>query len=110
MPDRLTDEALAAVLVHGLHPTRVVLVEYDPRWSDRFATRAAELRRALGPRARFVEHVGSTAVPGLAAKPVVDVVVGIDDPDDEPAYLPDLEAIGYQVRVREPGHRCLRAG
>ena len=110
MPDRLTDDSLAAVLVHGLQPTRVVLVEHDPRWSDRFAARAAELARALGSRARFVEHVGSTAVPGLAAKPVVDVVVGIDDPDDEPAYLPDLEAIGYQVRVREPGHRCLRAG
>ena len=47
-------------------------------------------------------------VPGLAAKDVVDVLVGIDDPDDEAAYLPDLEAAGYEVRVREPGHRALR--
>jgi GrpB-like predicted nucleotidyltransferase (UPF0157 family) len=53
---------------------------------------------------------GSTSVPGLAAKPIVDIVVGIDDPDDEPAFLPDLEAAGYELRVREPGHRCLRIG
>jgi GrpB-like predicted nucleotidyltransferase (UPF0157 family) len=108
--DRLTDETLAAVLVNGLRPTRVTLVEHDPRWFDRFTARAAELRCVLGPRARLVEHVGSTAVPGLAAKPVVDIVVGIDDPDDEPAYVPALEAIGYEVRVREPEHRCLRTG
>jgi GrpB-like predicted nucleotidyltransferase (UPF0157 family) len=110
VPDPLTDEALRAVLVNGLQPTRVTLVEHDPRWFERFAARAAELRRALGSRARLVEHVGSTAVPGLAAKPVVDIVVGIDDPDDEPAYLPALKTIGYEVRVREPQHRCLRAG
>jgi GrpB-like predicted nucleotidyltransferase (UPF0157 family) len=106
----LTDEHLAALLVRGLRPTRVELVEYDPAWVDRYAARAAELRAALGPRARLVEHVGSTSVPGLVAKPVIDIVVAIDDPDDEPAYLPDLEAIGYDVRVRESGHRCLRAG
>lgn len=64
----------------------------------------------LGDRARLVEHVGSTAVPGLAAKPIVDIVVGIDDPDDEQAYLPDLEAAGYELRVRQPQHRCLRTG
>jgi GrpB-like predicted nucleotidyltransferase (UPF0157 family) len=102
--------ALAAVLVHGLNPARVVLVGYDPRWARRFTARATELRRVLGERARLVEHVGSTAVPGLAAKPVVDIVVGIDDPDDEAAYLPDLEAAGYDLTVREPQHRCLRAG
>jgi GrpB-like predicted nucleotidyltransferase (UPF0157 family) len=110
MPDRLTDETLAAALVDGLRPTRVTLVDHDPRWSDCFAARAAELRGALGRRARLVEHVGSTAVPGLAAKPVVDILVGIEDPDDEPAYLPTLRALGYELRVREPRHRCLRIG
>lgn len=59
---------------------------------------------------RLIEHVGSTAVPGLAAKPVVDIVVGVDDPDDEDAYLPVLEAPEYELRVREPQHRCLRIG
>jgi GrpB-like predicted nucleotidyltransferase (UPF0157 family) len=49
-------------------------------------------------------------VPGLAAKPVVDIVVGIDDPDDESAYVADLTAAGYDLRVREPQHRAFRAG
>jgi GrpB-like predicted nucleotidyltransferase (UPF0157 family) len=102
--------ALAAVLVHGLKPAQVVLAGHDPRWARRFTARAGELRRVLGGRARLIEHAGSTAVPGLAAKPVVDILVGIDDPDDEAAYLPGLEAVGYDLTVREPQHRCLRAG
>jgi GrpB-like predicted nucleotidyltransferase (UPF0157 family) len=57
-----------------------------------------------------MEHIGSTAVPGLTAKPVIDIVIGVDDPDDEAAYIPDLVAISYDLRVREPGHRCLRGG
>jgi GrpB-like predicted nucleotidyltransferase (UPF0157 family) len=107
VPD-LTDEALAEILLNGPQPTFVRLAEYDPAWPARFAARAAELRAVLGDRARLVEHVGSTSVPGLAAKPTIDILVGVDDPDDEPAYLPDLEAAGYDLRVREPGHRCLR--
>ena len=110
MSEPPTDEYLAAVLVHGLRPTRVVLAAYDPRWPARFAARAAELRGILGDRARLIEHIGSTAVPGLAAKPVIDIVVAIDDVDDEPAYAADLEAAGYELMVREPGHRCFRGG
>jgi GrpB-like predicted nucleotidyltransferase (UPF0157 family) len=109
VPDDLTAH-LSAVLVRGLRPVRVELREHDPAWAQRYAARAAELRAALGPRVRLLEHVGSTAVPGLVAKPVVDIVLGLDDPDDEPAYLPELLALGYDPRVREPGHRCLRAG
>lgn len=111
VPDEpLTDEALAALLVHGPRAVWVELSEYDPRWPGRFAARAADLRAVLGERARLVEHIGSTSVPGLAAKPIVDIVLGVDDPDDEAAYVPDLAAAGYELRVREPGHRCLRAG
>ncbi len=55
-----------------------------------------------------MEHVGSTAVAGLAAKPIVDIMVTVDDPDDESAYLPRLERVGYVLRVREPGHRMFR--
>jgi GrpB-like predicted nucleotidyltransferase (UPF0157 family) len=106
----LTDEHLVGMLVRGLCPTRIRLVDHDPAWALRYADRAAELRAVLGPRARLVEHIGSTSVPGLIAKPIVDVVVGVDDPEDEPAYLPDLEAIGYELSVREPGHRALRVG
>lgn len=111
MPDKpLTDDILAELLVDGPRPVWVQLSDYDPRWPVRFEARAAELRAVLGDRARLIEHIGSTSVPGLAAKPVIDIVVGIDDPDDEPAYLPDLEAVGYDLRVREPRHRCLRIG
>lgn len=110
MPDAMTDAALAAKLVHGLHPTRITLADYDPSWPARFQARADELRTILGDRARLIEHIGSTSVPGLAAKPIIDIVVAIDDPDDEPAFVPDLEAVGYELRVREPEHRCFRVG
>lgn len=110
MPEPLNDETLAKLLVRGPRPVWVSLSDYDPAWVSRFETRAAELRGQLGERARLIEHIGSTSVPGLAAKPTVDIVVGIDGPDDEDAYLSDLEAVGYDVRVRESQHRCLRTG
>ncbi|TLW91053.1 GrpB family protein [Saccharomonospora piscinae] len=110
MPESYDDPTLAAKLVHGPRPTTVTTVDYDPAWPVRFEHRAAELRDVLGERARLIEHIGSTSVPGLAAKPIVDIVVGIDDPDDEQAYLPDLDAAGYELRVREPAHRALRGG
>lgn len=110
MPEPMTDEQLAAVLARPLQPTAVTLVEHDPAWALRFERRAAELRAALGERVLQLEHHGSTSVPGLAAKPIVDIVLCVADPDDDPAYVPDLESLGYAMRVREPGHRCLRAG
>jgi GrpB-like predicted nucleotidyltransferase (UPF0157 family) len=110
MPDALDDAKLSAVLLRPLHPTKVTIVDYDPGWPSRFERRAADLRRILGRRARLIEHIGSTSVPDLAAKPIIDIVVGIDDPDDEQAYLPDLGAAGYDLRIREPEHRCLRIG
>lgn len=111
MPDEpLTGDLLAGLLVRGPRPVRVALSGYDPIWVARFDARVAELRLILGDRARLIEHIGSTAVPGLAAKPIADIVVGIADPDDEAAYLAELEAAGYELRVREAGHRCLRIG
>jgi GrpB-like predicted nucleotidyltransferase (UPF0157 family) len=101
---------LSAALVRGLQSVRVTLADHDRRWSARFSERRDGLRQVLGERALLIEHVGSTSVPGLAAKPIVDIVVGIGDPADEPAYLPDLEAVGYDLRIREPRHRCLRIG
>lgn len=70
-----------------------------------------QVTEALGMRALRVEHVGSTAVPGLAAKPVLDLDLTVADPSDEPVWLPPLEAIGFTLTVREPwwhGHRLLR--
>ena len=92
---------------------RVVLVDHDPAWADRHEHVAGRVRAALGERVRLLEHVGSTAVPGLAAKPVVDVVLEVDDAAAEPAWLPDLERAGFVLHVREPDwheHRLLHDG
>jgi GrpB-like predicted nucleotidyltransferase (UPF0157 family) len=107
-PEPLTDEALEKVLVSGLQPGRVTVIDYDPTWPAAYARHHARIEQAIGDRIRLIEHVGSTAVPGLAAKPIIDVVVVVDDPEDEAAYLDDLVRAGYEVHVREPGHRCLR--
>lgn len=109
-PEPLTERGLATILLRTLEPTWVTLLDHSPAWADYYAVRAAEVRAALGERARLIEHIGSTSVPGLAAKPIVDIVVGIDEPENEKSYLPDLTALGYEPRVREPGHRCLRIG
>lgn len=66
------------------------------------------MRRALGVSALRIEHIGSTAVPGLAAKPIVDLLVAVADPDDESVTVTALEAAGYELRVRELGHRMFR--
>ena len=89
----------------------VVLAEYDPEWPKRFDREAAKIRAALGERALQLEHVGSTSVPGLAAKPVIDLLLVVADSADEDAYVPALEAVGYVLRVREPEwqeHRLLK--
>ncbi|RZQ65599.1 GrpB family protein [Amycolatopsis suaedae] len=108
-----TDEELRESFVDGpveLNST-VTLAEYDPGWPARFEREAARIRAALGDQVVELEHVGSTSVPGLCAKPVIDIMLVVPDSSDEPRYLPALEAAGYQLRVREPDweeHRCLR--
>ena len=104
------DDYLRKVLVHGPEPVWVEVVDYDRRWPARYERYAARLRVVLGDRLILIEHIGSTSVPGLAAKPVIDIVIGVADPDDEAGYVADLEGEGYDLRVREPGHRCLRGG
>jgi GrpB-like predicted nucleotidyltransferase (UPF0157 family) len=89
----------------------VLLVEADPTWPETAARLLADVRAALGDRALLVEHVGSTSVPGLAAKPVIDLVLAVADPADEQSYVDALTARGYELRVREPDwheHRMLR--
>jgi GrpB-like predicted nucleotidyltransferase (UPF0157 family) len=86
----------------------VRIVEYDPAWLARFESERAGIASALGLIARRIEHIGSTAVPGLAAKPVVDVMVTVDDPDDDAAVLLPLTRAGYVLRVIEPEHRMFR--
>ena len=86
----------------------VRIVDYDPGWPVRFDAERDRIVSALGSVARRVEHIGSTSVPGLAAKPVVDVMVTVDDPDDDLAFVPALIGAGYPLRVIEPGHRMFR--
>ncbi|MCL3837799.1 GrpB family protein [Aeromicrobium duanguangcaii] len=98
--------------VAGAGPGRdLTIVEHDPRWAEQYADLAGRIRRALCAVALRIEHVGSTSVSGLPAKPIVDVDVTVPDPDDEAAYVPALEAAGFVLAVREPwwqGHRLLR--
>jgi GrpB-like predicted nucleotidyltransferase (UPF0157 family) len=80
----------------------VTLVAYDPAWPALFEREASRIRSALGSGATLIEHVGSTAVPGLAAKPRIDVVLAVADSSDETTYVPPLEAAGFVLRIREP--------
>jgi GrpB-like predicted nucleotidyltransferase (UPF0157 family) len=80
----------------------ITLVDYDPAWDALYLREAARIRAALGGHLLLIEHVGSTAVRGLAAKPKVDIVVAVIDSSNESDYVPALEARGYELRVREP--------
>jgi GrpB-like predicted nucleotidyltransferase (UPF0157 family) len=96
------------VLVGGRERGPIVLIDPRPEWPQRFERERARILAALGDVARAIEHIGSTAVSGLAAKPIVDVLVTVADPDEESAFTPALERAGYVLRVREPGHRMFR--
>jgi GrpB-like predicted nucleotidyltransferase (UPF0157 family) len=106
--DDAFDAYLDAVLIGGREERELILVDYVPTWATRFARERVRILDALGEVAGRVEHVGSTAVPGLAAKPIVDILVVVDDPDDEAGYLDAMEGAGYELRVREAGHRMFR--
>jgi len=89
---------------------QIEIVDPDAAWPGVFEMLRSRIDGALGDRVLAIEHVGSTSVPGLAAKPVIDIDLTVADTDDEDAYVPALEALGFALRVREPwwlGHRCL---
>ena len=90
---------------------QINLVAYDPTWPAQYEAVAARIRAAIGSTAVVLEHAGSTSVPGLAAKNQIDVVLGVADSTDEAAYVPALEAAGFEFALREPEwfeHRLLR--
>lgn len=109
----LTLEQMARRVV-GDRPAEVskpiTISPYDESWPERFRGAEARIRAALGDRALAVEHIGSTAVPGLPAKDRVDIDLIVADPADEDAYVPALAAAGFTLRTREPHwyeHRAL---
>ncbi|WP_338000135.1 GrpB family protein [Plantibacter flavus] len=95
-------------LVGGPEPVRVELHDADPEWPERYREHRQRILDALETSTVAIEHIGSTSVPGLAAKPIVDIVVAVEDITAEEDYLDPLLAVGYVLRVREPRHRMVR--
>ncbi len=107
LPSHL-DSQLDAVLIGGREPVKVRIADYDPDWPGRFLVERQRVLAALGALALRVEHIGSTAVPELASKPIIDILVEVDRPEDVTLYQGPLESAGYRLRVREPGHLMFR--
>ena len=99
----LTEEQIRNHTIGELKPLdgQIPIVAYDPRWPELFKREADRIRSWLGVRALRIEHTGSTSVPGLVAKPIVDVLLVVVDSTDEETYVPPLEAAGYVLRIRE---------
>lgn len=94
-----------------LHDAPIELAEYSSEWPALFRREEERVRAALGERVLVLEHVGSTSVPGLAAKPIIDIVLAVADSADEQSYIPAMEAAGYVLHGREPDwyqHRLLK--
>jgi GrpB-like predicted nucleotidyltransferase (UPF0157 family) len=82
--------------------SQIELAEYDPAWPEQYAELERTIRDALGEQVRLIEHCGSTSVPGLPAKPRIDIVLAVPDSSSEADYVPHLEANGFWLRIREP--------
>src|SRR4051794_23311149 len=98
-----SDEEMDAAYLVPREPldSTIYLAPYDPEWPRMFESEASRIRAVLGERALLVEHVGSTSVPGLSAKPKIDIDLAVADSADEAAYVPDMEAAGFVLRIRE---------
>jgi GrpB-like predicted nucleotidyltransferase (UPF0157 family) len=102
----------ASPWVPGATPdTGIEVADPDPDWPQQYDGLAGRITEALGWRVLQLQHVGSTSVAGLPAKPIIDIDLTVADPEREQDYIPALEAIGFRLRIREPwwyGHRVLR--
>lgn len=101
--DSTNDEKLREVVVGELKPhnAQITLLDYDPKWPELFEREAKRIYSILGDKVLQLEHVGSTSVPGLCAKPIIDMLLVVKDSTDESAYVPDLENSRYVLRIRE---------
>jgi GrpB-like predicted nucleotidyltransferase (UPF0157 family) len=107
-----SDDDIVAATIGELRPYAIAvrIEDYNPAWPAWYAAESAAIRASLGALVSRIEHTGSTSVPGLAAKPIVDILLVVPDTADEAAYVPALERVGYRLRIREPNwyeHRCL---
>lgn len=93
------------------HNSTIFLAKYDPRWLEIFESEKRRILNVLGTQALLIEHAGSTSVPGLIAKPIIDIVLVVKESANESSYVPSLESVGYVLRIREPDwfeHRLLK--
>lgn len=99
-----TDEQLQAVRIGKIVPLNgpIYLADYDPEWPQLFEREATRIRNILGDKVLLLEHVGSTSVPGLSAKPIIDMLLVVEDSADEDSYVLMMEEAGYVLRIREP--------
>jgi GrpB-like predicted nucleotidyltransferase (UPF0157 family) len=107
------DVELGKSTIGGAQPLTapIEILDYDPAWPRLYEQEATRIRGVLGNRVVRLEHAGSTSVPGLPAKPIIDIVLEVPDSGDESAYVPDMEAAGYVLRIREAGwfeHRVFK--
>ncbi|MEE4211006.1 MAG: GrpB family protein, partial [Parvularcula sp.] len=110
-----SEKEMSAYTVGELRPlnTTIQIADYSPDWPTLFECEAQRIRTALGNNIVQLEHVGSTSVPTLAAKPCIDIVLSVRDSSDELSYVPLLESAGYSLRIREPNwheHRMFKGG
>lgn len=92
------DAQLEAVLIGGREKWPIVIVDYDSGWAQPYGALAERIAEALGKTALHIEYIGSTAVPKLPAKPIIDILLIVNDADDEGSYLPALESAGFTLR------------
>ena len=107
-PDDDHGKYLDSVLIGGREPVSITIASYDATWPQRFAELQRCVQQALAATALSVQHIGSTSVPGLDAKPIIDMLLTVRSVDDEARYVDALEQAGFVLRVREPNHRMFR--
>ena len=109
-----TDEELAALRVSGAvtpHDATIAILPYDPKWPLQYACEEAKIRTALGDAVVVLEHVGSTSIPSMPAKPIIDILLAVKDSASEDTYVPALTAQGYRLHLRERAweeHRLMK--
>ncbi len=102
------DAELDEALIGGREKSAIVIADYDAGWPARFDELALQINAVLSGKVLFVEHIGSTAVPGLSAKPIIDILLTVASLEGEGDCVGQLESAGFVLRVRESGHRMFR--